>query len=650
MKSLLVPLGIVSRLEGPVLGTDRPSAHAPGHRAPAPASRRSLRWASLLLALALALASSASAGTFVDVTSDAGVGYSQHTAMAQPNCRHDFLSFTTGQPITGVFCEPERMTGGAAVADVDGDGWPDLYVTRLDGPDLLFRNLGNGTFQDITTSAGLSTIVKAANGAAFVDVDNDDDPDLVVTTTGRAGADDAGRNLLLINDGFGVFSEEAVARGAAVSQSYARNGTSIGFGDYDLDGFTDLFIGEWRPNTMVLGAATTNALLRNQGSAMPGHFADATLAAGVDPSLPSNDVWVFSPAFVDLDDDRWPELALASDFGASQLYQNDRDGTFSEITGTAGVGTDENGMGSAFGDYDGDGDLDWFVTSIFDPNNSCALGLCDWGTTGNRLYRNEGGGLFSDQTDAAGVRDGRWGWGTVFFDADNDGDLDLVMTNGVRFPGPTVDDELYNNDVLRFWENDGAGNFTEVSALVGLTDTGSGKGLLTFDYDGDGDLDLFVVNNETGGLLYRNDETSGNAWLRVTATGTQSNRDGWGAVIRVQRDSDGPVQTRHLGAASHFLGQSENVAHFGLGAMPGGELIHRVDVYWPASDTTQTCFDVTPNQLVSFVESSGPGGEGSAPCAAAAPVPSLEHLAVWLLAAALLLTAVVAMRRPIRLD
>jgi hypothetical protein len=306
-------------------------------------------------------------------------------------------------------------------------------------------------------------------------------------------------------------------------------------------------------------------------------------------------------------------------------------------------------MGSTFGDYDGDGDLDWFVTSIFDPVDTCSSGLCGWGSTGNRLYRNEGGGLFSDQTDAAGVRDGGWGWGTVFFDADNDGDLDLVMTNGIRFPGPTLDDALFNEDVMRFWENDGAGNFTEVGALVGLTDTGSGKGLLTFDYDRDGDLDLFVVNNETGGILYRNDETSGNAWLRVTATGTRSNRDGLGAVIRVQRDAEGSAQTRHLGAASHFLGQNENVAHFGLGAMSGGT-IHRVDVYWPASDTTQTCFDLTPNQLVNFVESSGPGDEGSLPCAAAAPVPALEQLAAWMLAAVLLSTAIVTLRRPIRLD
>ena len=152
---------------------------------------------------------------------------------------------------------------------------------------------------------------------------------------------------------------------------------------------------------------------------------------------------------------------------------------------------------STFGDIDGDGLVDWFVTSIFDPDETCEVRECNWGYTGNRLYRNEGGRVFSDATDDAGVRNGAWGWGTTLFDSDNDGDLDLVMTNGVDFPDDEVPevDEPWNDDAMRFWRNDGRGGMTEMADAVGLTDTGSGKGLLVFDYDEDGDLDIFLVNN-----------------------------------------------------------------------------------------------------------------------------------------------------------
>ena len=179
--------------------------------------------------------------------------------------------------------------------------------------------------------------------------------------------------------------------------------------------------------------------------------------------------------------------------------------------------------------YDGDGRLDWFVTSIYDTSNGTGGG---WGVSGNRLYRNQGARSFSDATDHAGVRNGDWGWGTVFFDYDNDGDLDLVMTNGVNFPvGPG--EESFHADRMRLWRNNGDGTFDEVSELEGITDTGSGKGLLTWDYDRDGDLDLFVVNNGASPVLYRNDSPGNNAWLHVDLVGTLSNPTGIGARVRV---------------------------------------------------------------------------------------------------------------------
>ncbi len=509
-----------------------------------------------LPAMAL-LALPAHAGTtFTDVTAEAGLAYLQHAPPEPPDCIVGSLA-----------CDVDRMTGGAAVADVDGDGCPDLFATRLDAPDLLFRNDCAGGFTDATAAAGLAGFDLHSNGAAFADIDNDGDPDLLVTVVGN-GSGPSNRNYLFVNDGSGVFTEEAVARGAALASTDPRLTWSVAFGDFDRDGFVDFHVTEWL-------ASAHSRLLRNRGAAAPGHFEDVTEAVG----LSFAGVNGFASTFVDLDGDGWQELAVAGDFGTSRLFWNEG-GTFTDGTVAAGVGTDENGMGSAFGDYDGDGDLDWFVTSIFDPDASCDGGNCIWGYTGNRLYENEGGRVFRDATDDAGVRDGRWGWGTVFFDMDNDGDLDLVMTNGMDVAHTGIED-AFNADPMRLWENDGSGAMTEVSAAAGLTDTASGKGLLTFDYDGDGDLDLFVVNNAGAPRLYRNDLAGDARWLRLRIEGDGSSREALGARVEVWPRYDGPPQVREVGAASHFLGQSEPELHFGLG--PGIERVDRVRVTWPAT-------------------------------------------------------------------
>jgi len=550
----------------------------------------------LALSCVLALASLGGAGpagaAFTDVTQQAGLTYTQFDPPGSPPCLTWPDSFS---------CEIERMTGGAATADVDGDGWPDLYVTRLDAPDLLFRNNGDGTFQDVTAAAGLAGFDLQSNGAGFADVDDDGDPDLYVLTVGLASDPVNGRFYLFMNDGTGVFTEEAVARGADVPSTEPRGGYGVAFGDYDRDGYVDVMTSEWR----VDGSYHHDRLLRNLGSAAPGHFEDATVASEI---VQKQFGW--APAFVDLDADGWVDLAIGSDFGDTRLLWNDGDGTFTDGTAAAGVGSDENGMGSAIGDYDGDGDLDWFVTAIFDPDEICETEICGWSYSGNRLYRNEGGRSFTDVTDAAGVRDGHWGWGTVFFDADNDADLDLVMTNGVDFPQTEID-APFHDDPMRYWENDGTGVYTETSATEGLTDTGSGKGLLTFDYDRDGDLDLFLVNNLTGGLLYRNDAaTNGNHWLRVAVVGGSGyNADAFGAVVTLQAVDGGPVQVRHVGASSHFLGESERTAHFGLGAHPGP--VHRVTVEWPGRGIAQYDDVAVDQELVAtdpqFFDTDGDG-------------------------------------------
>jgi len=499
---------------------------------------------------------------FTDVTTDAGLDYLQHTAQSPPNCV--FSGFPPG-------CETDRITGGAAVGDFDGDGLPDLYVTRLDAADILFRNKGDGTFEDATIAAGLSGFDLDSNGAAFGDIDRDGDLDLFVSLIGVALDPVNSRYYLFVNQGDGTFVEDAIARATAVEPGLERRSSSIAFGDYDRDGWLDIHVNDWFP----LSGSVTSRLLRNLGAGQPGFFVDTTASAGV--SL--NSTSAFASSFADLDDDGWPDLSIAADFGDSRLFWNNKDGTFTDGTLAAGVGTDENGMGSTIGDYDGDGDLDWFVTAIFDVDETCETQQCNWGYTGNRLYQNDGGRSFSDATDAAGVREGFWGWGAVFFDYDNDGDLDLVMTNGIDFPDFAAED-AFNADPMRFWENDGSGGYSETSALVGLTDTAPGKGLLVFDYDDDGDLDLFMVNNAGGPVLYRNDGGNAADWLRVETIGTESNLEGIGAKVTIQPVALGPIQVREIGVGSHFLGQSERIAHFGLGI--GTTPVHDVSISWPS--------------------------------------------------------------------
>ena len=521
---------------------------------------------------------------FTDVTEAAGVGYVQHALSQHGRCVLDGAAFGVR-----VACTPERVSGGAAVADANGDGWPDLYVTRLDAPDILFINQGDGTFVDGSAEAGLASLTMRTNGAWWGDLDNDGDADLFLTTIAESAF------LLLINDGGGHFTEEAMARGVAVLDDSPRSGMSVTMGDFDRDGWLDVHTTEWRLANSVEDASVTHGrLLRNRGAEVPGFFEDVTAAAGVDmaelPSLtgsPRVGIFSFGTAFADLDGDGWQDLVVSADFGRSRLYWNNGDGTFTDGTVAGGLGSDENGMGSTLGDFDGDGDLDWFVTAIKSPLESGCLSDCRWRPSGNRLYRNEGGRLFSDVTDAVGVRHGFWGWGAVFFDADNDADLDLTMTNGILLTRAERD---FADDPMRFWENQRSGQMQERSAVVGLRAVAEGKGILSFDYDLDGDLDLFVVHNGTQPVLYRNDSGNARPWLRVQVEGVRSNRDGVGARITLTAFAGGPVQLREVGVGSHFLGQSESTAHFGLGPLTGP--VHELVVYWPLSGTTTVLHDV----------------------------------------------------------
>lgn len=515
---------------------------------------------------------------FSDVTASADISYQQHTL--------------TDPPDPSTFRESHYMSGGAAAADYNGDGWVDLFVTRLNASDILYRNNGDGTFTDVTNEVGFPHI-DGSNGAAWGDVDADGDPDLYITSL------DDGRFYLLINDA-GTFTDQSFQRGVALAGFDEHHGMSAAFGDINNDGFLDLHTNEWRPDGVnILNQPANTRLFLNRGSGQIGVFDDITESAGVgmDNITPHgmSGTFTFTSRFADMDLDGYTDLLITGDFGTSRIFWNNGDNTFTDGTDLAGVGTDENGMGSAIGDINNDGLPDWLVTAIYDPSDTCgATPDCFWGTTGNRMYLNNGDRTFTDVTDQAGVRDGSWGWAATFIDYDNDGDLDIAQATGQNFPNEEsfLYDDPYENDALRFWENDGTGIFTEKALLLGLTDTGSAKALLKFDYDRDGDEDLFIVNNGGEPKLYRNDTGNLNDWLQFECV---SQGHCIGAVIRVQTEEGGPAQYREMHASSNFLGQDWGTTHFGLGSNVVN--VNNFEVTWP-NGIIQSRSNVASNTII----------------------------------------------------
>lgn len=545
--------------------------------------RRTLRLRNPLIRPECAFQDSATSPTaplFTDVTVAAGLVH--HHGELNPAA--DCLLKTTPGGETAL-CGPERASGAVAVGDYDEDGWPDLYFTSPTDVDHLYRNLGNGTFTDVTLAAGLDGL-RPTSGASWADVDDDGDLDLYLSSIGE------NHHYLFINDGLGTFADETASRGAGIASAAPHAGMSIAVGDYDRDGYVDLFVGEWMAESALGGAPHHARLLRNAGASSPGHFLDVTDTAGVDAgNLPTNSdrekgIYVHAPSFVDLDADGWPELSLASDFGTSRLFWNRGDGSFSDGTRTANVGTDGFGMGSAFGDYDGDGDLDWFVSSI--------TRLCNiTEDQGNRLYLYEGDRQFSDATDEAAVFHGGWGWGALPFDLENDGDVDILHVAGTFTP-------LQEYAPMRLFRNGGGFPFSEIAAESGLNDLGQGRGVATLDYDRDGDLDLVVARNAATPLLYRNDDASGNHHLRVMLVGDETNSLGLGARLTLQVSDGEPPQIREMGVGGHYMGQSESIAHFGLGQ--GTAPLLELRVFWPGSGRTTVLRDVARDQLLVLEE------------------------------------------------
>jgi len=509
------------------------------------------------------------------------------------------ITFHHEQGASGRRYMVEIAGGGILVLDYDGDGRPDLYFINgapLPGdPDpparnALYRNLGQGRFADVTVRAGLEGKGYGMGGAAG-DVDNDGDLDLLVTAFGE--------NVFYRNNGDGTF----VADEAGVGDE--RWSTSAAFFDADADGLLDLYVCNYLDFTLATNRECVSptsgipaychpqeypgegdSFYRNRGD---GSFIEETDASGIGAA--SRDGKGLGVAVSDYDDDGDLDLYVANDTTPNFLFQNDGKGRFREIGLEAGVayneeGLPEAGMGTDWGDVDRDGRLDLIVTNF------------DFET--NTLYRNLGESFFFDATAAVGLGDEsltELGFGCDLADFDNDGWLDLVVTNGHILDNIA---EIQSN--LTFAEpaqlfRSSKGVFWNASASVGaaLSLPRVGRGLATLDFDGDGDLDLVLASNGGAAELLRNELGETNRWVTLILVGTASNRDAVGT--RLTRGS----WVEELRTGSSYLSQNELVLHVGAGVE---ERLSGLRLRWP-SGTEETLPELETRRFYVVKEGSG---------------------------------------------
>ncbi|MDD9972801.1 MAG: CRTAC1 family protein [Candidatus Poribacteria bacterium] len=528
-----------------------------------------LRKAVVILSLGFTLSSYASDIQFVDVTEQAGIHFKHAGGI-------------------DLRVLPALVGSGAAWCDYNNDGRLDLYIVNgsLVRPaadavlpkNTLYRNNGDGTFTDVTDVAGVGD-TGWGMGCAFADYDNDGDADLYVTNYKA--------NLFYRNNGDGTFKRFSSGAGGVGHNGF---GAGIAWGDYDSDGYLDLYIGNYIEYTKVpqgdevffpydfFGQA--NVLYVNKGD---GGFIDITNAAKVNGGFHLT----LGVAAADYDTDGDLDLYLANDTDQNILYRNDGELTFTNTNrpdARSHTGDIRSGMGVAWGDYDIDGDLDLFVTNWLDENNV--------------LYRNNGDGTFADVSAQSGIFEsglGKTCWGTAMFDADNDGDLDIFFAAGHIDPASW---EAHGQPDV-FLENSGDGTFVDISETVGLRNFGSygvGRGVAIGDYDADGDLDIFIVNSGAKPMLLRNDGGNRQQWLQIRTVGTVSNRDGIGALVKV---SAGDLhQVQQVTAGDSYLSQNSLEVEFGLAHH---KVVDKIVIQWP-SGIVQTLTDVKANQRLVVAE------------------------------------------------
>jgi hypothetical protein len=436
---------------------------------------------------------------------------------------------------------------GTCVADIDNDGFDDVYVTAF-GPNVLYHNNGNGTFTDVTARAGVGD-PHWSTGCAFGDYNRDGYVDLFVAN-------------------YVDFDQQKIPkRGASAGCRYMG---------------ADVFCGPRGLPTV------SNVLYRNNGD---GTFTDVTQSAGIK----DKGSYGFGVLFSDFDEDGWPDIFVANDSVPSTLFRNNHDGTFTErglASGLAlsGDGRAQAGMGVDAGDYDGDGHLDLIVTHFSEDYHT--------------LYENSGKGLFTDVSYRAGVAVPPlryMGWGVGFFDVDNDGRLDIFAANGHVYP--EIDRFGGGTRFLQrkqLFLNLGNKRFREVGAEAGtgMAIEKSSRGAAFGDFDNDGDVDVLVVNMNDRPTLLRNETSSANHWITIRTVGAgrksgvqASNRDGIGARVRVT--AGGRTQIAEVRSGGSYLSHNDARVHFGLG---DAARVDRVEIMWP-SGSVDRATDLAANRF-----------------------------------------------------
>jgi hypothetical protein len=522
----------------------------------------------------------------VDVTAQAGMAF-QHNSGAY-----------------GGKLLPETLGSGCAFLDYDRDGWQDiLLINAMDWPGhkrqrstlRLYRNNRNGSFADVTKSAGLD-LEMYGMGVAVGDYNNDGFPDILITCVGQ--------NRLFRNTSKGTFVEVTRTSGLQGRQAFS---TSALWFDYDRDGLLDLFVCNyvrWSPehdvfcsrDGKVKSYCTPEAyrgdtcwLFHNRGD---GTFEDVTATSGIfDSSSKSLGVAMF-----DYDQDGWPDLLVANDTQPNKLYRNLGNGKFKDVAVDAGLafsaeGKARAGMGVDIGDFENSGRAGIAITN-FDNE---MIGL----------YRAVRPGVYDDISISAGVglvSRNTLGFGCVFLDADLDGALDLAVANG------HIDETVRNirgnvgyAQAPQLFLNQGGGKFRDVAteASGGFDQPKVGRGLACGDFDRDGDVDMLLTTNNGPAFLYRNDQLGGNRSIRFHLVGTKSNRDAIGAVVRVFYN--GQSQSRTVRGGSSYLSQSELPLTFGLGKR---DKIERATIEWP-SGRQQEYKDLGAGRSYECIETKG---------------------------------------------
>ena len=504
----------------------------------------------------------------------------------------------------------ETTGSGAAFFDFDNDGWPDIFLvngSRLEGfpkgqepTSHLYRNLHDGTFADVTQSAGVG-LVGWGQGVCAGDYDNDGFVDLFVTFWGH--------DILLHNNGDGTFTD--VTRKAGLWHDDVRWSTGCAFLDYDRDGRLDLFVAHyvdldlphtpepgsgaacmWKGMPVMCGPrglkGTHSELYHNNGD---GTFTDVSEASGI---AKTDAYYCLTALTGDFDNDGWPDIYVACDSTPSMLFHNNHNGTFTETAVEAGVafndgGREQAGMGADAADYDGEGWLDIVKTSFSDDTAT--------------LYHNNHDGTFSDVTAAAGLsKNSKFlGWGTLFLDIDNDGWPDLFMANGHIYP--EVDSKGVNNTFrerkILYW-NEHNGRFRDISldSGAGITTPFNSHGVAAADFDNDGAVEILVNNSHDRPSLLKNFGEHGN-WILLKLEGTKSNRDAIGAKVTVRVGDH--QQTQEVRSGGGYISQSDFRLHFGLGKAIKADA---VEIRWP-SGLVQRFENIAGNRVVKIRESIG---------------------------------------------